>query len=261
MFLTQILESQARVVARSKAERPLPQVFRELDRNLPQLRPFKERFTGDAIGLIAEVKKASPSKGVLCPDFNPGVLGSVYEKAGAAGISVLTEPSYFQGSLEYLRVVKTQTQQTPVLRKDFIIDPYQLAEARLYGADAVLLIVAALTPRSLEYLLDQAQQLGLTPLVEVHNREEVEIALNSGAEVIGINNRNLQTFEVDLATTYRLLESLPESVVKVSESGITKRTDVIELEKAGVNGVLIGEALVTAVDPERKIKELLGVVA
>ncbi|HYH01555.1 MAG TPA: indole-3-glycerol phosphate synthase TrpC [Bacillota bacterium] len=261
MFLSRILETQAAVVARSKAERPLTQIFRELDRNMPELRPFKERLTGDSLRIIAEVKKASPSKGLLCPDFNPEALGTGYERAGAAAISVLTEATYFQGSLEYLQVVKTQTQQTPVLRKDFIIDPYQLAEARLYGADAVLLIVAALTPRSLEQLLREAGRLGLTPLVEVHNLEELQIALASGAEVIGINNRNLQTFEVTLATTYRLLEALPDTVVKISESGITSRADLVALEKAGVNAVLIGEALVTAADPQHKIKGLLGVVS
>lgn len=260
MFLQQILEKQVAVVVRSKARRPLRQLFEELDRASPELRPFKEQLSGATLRLIAEVKQASPSKGRLCQNFNPGALGVSYEQAGAAAISVLTEESYFQGSLEYLKLVKVKTRRTPVLRKEFIIDPYQVVEARVYGADAVLLIVAALTPDWLEQLITETQNLGMTPLVEVHNRDELRIALDCGATVIGINNRDLHTLEVSLETTYRLAADLPAGVIKVSESGISCRNDLINLERAGVNAVLIGEALVTAADPGRKINELLGVV-
>lgn len=258
MFLGRILDKQRAEVARCKNERSLEQIFRELDRNTPVLRPFRERLCGDCIRMIAEIKQASPSKGLLCKDFNPEALGIAYEQAGAAAISVLTEEEYFKGSLDYLRLVKERTKVTPVLRKDFIIDPYQLAEARLVGADAVLLIVAALEPKVLRQLLAETQNLEMCPLVEVHNAEELQIALDTGAPVIGINNRNLHTFEVTLDATYQLVAQIPRDVVKVSESGISTRQHLVELERAGINAVLIGESLVTAGDPGMKIKELLG---
>jgi indole-3-glycerol phosphate synthase len=260
MFLERILAKQAVVVARSKEERPYQQLWRALDNANPELRPFGASLRGDAIRIIAEVKKASPSKGLLRPDFNPETLGKAYETARAAAISVLTEEEFFLGSLDYLKRVKACTTRTPVLRKDFIIDAYQLLESRCCGADAVLLIVAALNQAQLRQLLHETEQLEMTPLVEVHDRNEAMRALDAGATVIGMNNRNLHTFEVKLETTYRLLTELPAAVIKVSESGIATRQDLVQLEAAGVDAVLIGESLVRSVDPGTKIRELRGVV-
>lgn len=262
MFLDEILRSKKIEIAAQKEKRP----FREIERDLyrcPPVRPFEKSLRGDAIRLIAEVKKASPSKGLLCPNFNPAALAKSYESGGAAAISVLTDEKFFQGSLEYLKQVKEATLGTPVLRKDFILDPYQLAQARLAGADGVLLIVAALTKEEFHFLSQEAVSFDLAPLVEVHNEKELDIALEAGARLIGINNRDLTTFEVALGTTYRLLEDIPGScrraITIVSESGIKNRRDIEELALAGVDAVLIGESLVRAEEPERKIHELLGV--
>lgn len=227
----------------------------------PVRRHFKSSISGETIHLIAEIKKASPSKGLLCPGFNPAALARTYERAGAAAISVLTEEKFFQGSLEHLRDVKAETRTTPLLRKDFIIDPYQLLESLVYGADAVLLIVAALSQTELQLLLKEAVAMGLAPLVEIHNRIELERALDSGAEIIGINNRDLKTFEVSLETTFTLLRYIPAETIVVSESGIRGRKDVEEMEKAGVNAILVGESIVTAASPETQIRRLLGRVS
>jgi indole-3-glycerol phosphate synthase len=258
MFLERILAKQTEVVARRKAECSYRKLWQTLENANPELRPFEASLRGDSIRIIAEVKKASPTKGLLCPDFNPAALGSAYEAAGAAALSVLTEEEYFLGSLDYLKQVKTGTVKTPVLRKDFIIDPYHVLEARCYGADAVLLIVAGLSRPQLGHLLYETQQMGMTPLVEAHDREEVARALDAGATVVGINNRNLNTFEVKLDTTFQLLKGMPPEVVKVSESGISARKEMAQLEAAGVDAVLIGEALVRATDPGLKIRELRG---
>jgi indole-3-glycerol phosphate synthase len=258
MFLELILAKQYAAVAQKKGEYPYQQLLADLDANQPVLRPFEASLRSNTIQLIAEVKKASPSKGLLCPHFDPEGLARAYELAGAAAISVLTEEVYFLGSLAHLQQVKACTAHTPVLRKDFIVDPYQLLEARLYGADAVLLIAAALSGSQLEQLRRETEGMGMTPLVEAHNQAEVKKALDAGATVIGINNRNLYTFEVRLATTYQLLAELPATVIKVSESGIATRNDLVQLDEAGVNAVLIGESLVTASDPGAKIRELLG---
>jgi indole-3-glycerol phosphate synthase len=257
MFLDDILSYKRIEIARGKLERPLNLLEQELGECRP-VRPFANRLRGDSIRLIAEVKKASPSKGLLCPDFNPAALAKNYETAGAAAISVLTDQKFFQGSLNYLGQVKRATVQTPVLRKDFIIDPYQLVEARAAGADAVLLIVAALNTHELRLLHQEAVSLDLAPLVEVHNRLELETALEIGANIIGINNRDLQTFAVSLDTTYQLLELLPKEITAVSESGIQNHSDIQELERIGVNAVLIGESIVTAKDPAKQIRALLG---
>jgi indole-3-glycerol phosphate synthase len=268
MFLEEILSYKKVEIAAQKSERPLNILERGLNRCAP-VRPFIKSLRGDfgTIRLIAEVKKASPSKGLLCPNFNPVALAKSYESAGAAGISVLTDGKFFQGSLTFLKQVKEATVKTPVLRKDFIIDPYQLVEARVAGADAVLLIVAALPKAELDFLHKEAISLELAPLVEVHNQAEMELALEVGAKIIGINNRDLKTFEVNLKTTYQLMESLvmmgalPKEITVVSESGIKNHNDIQELAAAGVNAVLVGESIVTATDPEKQIRELLGTVS
>jgi indole-3-glycerol phosphate synthase len=260
MFLEDILNHKKNELKAKKSQQPLDSLYRQISPNIVS-RPFIPALRGNFIRLIAEVKKASPSKGLLCPDFDPVVLGKSYERAGAAAISVLTDERFFQGSIEYLRRVKAETGNTPILLKDFIIDRYQLVEAKLYGADAVLLIVAALTWAELNSLIQEALALGLTPLVEVHNHEELHLALEANAEVIGINNRDLKTFSVNLDTTFKLLEHIPAGITVVSESGIHSHQDVRNLSQAGVHAVLVGESIVTAADPEVKIRELMGVTA
>ncbi|HEY4711686.1 MAG TPA: indole-3-glycerol phosphate synthase TrpC, partial [Dehalococcoidia bacterium] len=200
---------------------------------------------GDHIRLIAEVKQASPSRGVLSPHFNPTELARTYAEGGAAAISVLTEANYFMGNIEHLAAIK-EVVGLPLLRKDFIFDLYQVYESRAYGADALLLIAAILSQEQLKELISLSHSLGLRCLVEVHNEGEVERAVLSEAEIIGINNRDLNTFVVDINTTRRLRPLIPKEKTIVSESGIKSRKDIEKLEKWGVDAVLIGEALVTA---------------
>lgn len=206
--------------------------------------------------LIAEVKRASPSRGVLCPNFNPVELAKKYAQGGAAAISVLTETNYFEGSIDHLAAIR-QESRLPLLRKDFIFDPYQIYESRAYGADALLLIVAILSLEQLEELLRLSHNLGLRCLVEVHSQGEIERALRSQAKIIGINNRDLSTFTIDVNTTRRLLPLIPRGRIVVSESGISSRSDVEKLKRWGVNAVLVGEALVTAGDIVTKVRELI----
>ena len=220
---------------------------------------FASALRGERVQLIAEVKKASPSEGIIRPDFNPVEIAQTYASNGAAAISVLTEAKYFQGSLNHLRDIREALgdRRLPLLRKDFICDPYQVYESRAYGADSLLLIVAMLTPEKLEELFGLSQQLGMDCLVEVHNEAELEIALNSEAGVIGINNRDLSTFNVDLTTTERLRPLIPKDRIVVSESGINNRADLEKLKGWGVDAVLVGEALMSASSIATKMKELL----
>ena len=217
---------------------------------------FALALSGDHTRLIAEVKRASPSRGILCPDFNPVELAKSYARSGAAAISVLTEAKYFEGSIDHLAAIREKT-NLPLLRKDFIFDPYQVYESRAYGADALLLIVAILSQEQLGELLRLSHSLGLSCLVEVHDQAEVERALLSQAKIIGINNRNLNTFTVDISTTHQLRPLIPQERIVVSESGIRSREDIEKLKEWRVNAVLLGEALVTAADIHSKIKELL----
>ena len=211
---------------------------------------------GEHTRLIAEVKRASPSRGILCPDFNPVELAKSYAQGGATAISVLTEANYFEGSLDHLAAVREEV-SLPLLRKDFIFDPYQIYESRAYGADALLLIVAILSQEQFEELLWLSRSLGLSCLVEVHSEDEVERALLSQAKIIGINNRDLNTFTVDIKTTRRLRPLIPPERMVVSESGIGSRGDIEKLKGWGVNAVLVGEALVTASDVPAKVRELI----
>ena len=217
---------------------------------------FASALSGDGTHLIAEVKRASPSRGILCPNFNPVALAKTYANGGAVAISVLTEVNYFKGNLDHLAAIREEV-SLPLLRKDFIFDQYQVYESRAYGADALLLIIAILSQEQLEELLSLSRNLGLSCLVEVHNKDEVERALSSSAKIIGINNRNLNTFKVDINTTRRLRPLIPKDRIVVSESGISNRSDVEKLKKWGVNTVLVGEALVTADDIPAKMKELI----
>lgn len=253
MILEEIVAEKRQEVERKK--RSLPAAALKERPRQPAL-DLARALSGDSVKLIAEVKKASPSKGLLCPDFNPVALAVTYARHGAAAISVLTEVNHFQGSLEYLAAIK-QAVSTPVLRKDFIFDEYQVYESAAGGADAILLIAAILSRQQLEELLALSRSLGLGCLVEVHDENEVEKALLGGAEIIGINNRDLNTFAVDIDTTRRLRPLIPEGRIVVSESGINNRDDIRRMKEWGINAVLVGEALVTASNIPAKMEELL----
>jgi len=207
--------------------------------------------------VIAEVKRASPSKGLIAEKFHPVRIAREYQRGGASAISCLTDEPFFRGHLEHLAAIR-EAVSLPLLRKDFILEEIQLEEARAFGADAVLLIVAALKPQRLLELIRAAKTLGLEALVEVHEEEELEIALTAGAEIIGINNRNLKTFEVDLGTTIRLAQKVPKGVPVVAESGIKGPEDLKLLKEANVRAALIGETLMRAEDKAAKLKELLS---
>ena len=258
MILDKIVADVAVDLAEKKKRVPLAEMIQMASAQSPAL-DFGAALRGEKVRLIAEVKKASPSRGIICPDFNPVAIAETYAANGAAAISVLTEPKYFQGNLDYLRNIKKalSARPLPLLRKDFIFDPYQIYEARAYGADCVLLIVAILSPEKLTELLQLSRQLGMMNLVEVHNAAETEIAVKSGAGIIGINNRDLNTFKVDLKTTSKLRPLIPPDRLVVSESGIKNRRDMEKLQEWGINAALIGEALMIAPDIAAKMKELL----
>jgi indole-3-glycerol phosphate synthase len=235
----------------------------ELEKRIADMPPPRD-FAGALLvaprpALIAEVKKASPSKGVIRYDFDPVEIAQIYAENGAACLSVLTDEPYFQGHLSYLRDIRKVTDK-PLLRKDFLIDEYQLLEAREAGADAVLLIEAALTSAEMEWLLEGANHLGMAAIVEVHNAEELDSALQTPARLIGINNRDLHLFRTTLQTTLDLMPRVPADRLVISESGINRRADVEKLAAAGVHAVLVGEALMREKDIAAKMRELLGVV-
>ncbi|MFO0754159.1 MAG: indole-3-glycerol phosphate synthase TrpC [Thermodesulfovibrionales bacterium] len=223
-------------------------------------RDFREavrRKSDAALRLIAELKKASPAKGLIRKDFDPVPIASLYERKGADALSVLTEEDFFQGRLSFLGEVRRKT-ALPLLRKDFIFDEYQLYEARVNGADALLLIAALLERSQAQDYLHLASELGLQVLFEVHDEEELEKALRVNAEIIGINNRNLRTLAIDLSTTLRLRKEVPPGRIVVSESGIRTRSDVERLREAGVDALLVGTSLMQAEDIGGKIDELMG---
>ncbi len=218
---------------------------------------FEKALRSKDTAFICEVKKASPSKGLIAEEFDPVQIAKSYEVAGAAAISVLTEPEFFMGNNDYLTQVN-QNVTIPVLRKDFTIDEYQLYEAKVIGADAVLLICALLDTETIKAYLAVCDDLGLSAIVEAHNEKEVLSALNAGAKIIGVNNRDLQTFEVDLNTSIRLREQIPDNVLFVAESGIQTAQDIQALKGAGVDAVLIGETLMRSENKRAKLTELRG---
>jgi indole-3-glycerol phosphate synthase len=223
----------------------------------PDGRGFVERLSRPStLNVIAECKRRSPSRGVLRADYDPASIAAAYASAGAAAISVLTEPAFFDGSLDHLRAVRDRV-TVPVLRKDFVIDPSQLADAVACGADAVLLIVAALDAGTLAALHREATAMGLAALVEVHDRSELAVALDAGPRVIGVNNRNLRTLQVDSASCLDLVGEIPDEIVAVAESGLRSHADLIRLRDAGYDAFLVGERLVTEDDPGRALCELL----
>jgi len=253
--LDEIITKKKKGVEQRKKILPLAQLKKRIAQRKPPL-DFSLALQGKHIGLIAEVKQASPSRGVLCPNFNPTEMATIYAQGGANAISVLTEVNYFKGSIDHLAAIR-EVVKLPLLRKDFIFDPYQVYESRAYGADALLLIVAILSQEQFKELLSLSHSLGLRCLVEVHNETDVERALLSGAEIIGINNRDLYTFTVDINTTGQLRPLIPQQKIVVAESGIKNRKDIEKLMDWRVKAVLVGEALVTANNILTKMKELM----
>jgi len=253
--LDEIIARKKKEVEQRKKILPLAQLKKRIAQQKSPL-DFTFALKGEPMRLIAEVKQASPSRGVLCPNFNPAELATTYAQVGANAISVLTEVNYFKGSIDYLAAIR-EVVKLPLLRKDFIFDPYQVYESRAYGADALLLIVAILSQEQLKELFLLSHSLGLKCLVEVHNETDVERALLSEAEIIGINNRDLNTFTVDINTTGQLRPLIPRQKIVVAESGIKSRKDIEKLKGWSVNAVLIGEALVTANNILTKMEELM----
>jgi indole-3-glycerol phosphate synthase len=256
-LLEEIVAYKRQVVSEALEQFPLEEIC-QLDESAPAPPSFPAALAaGGDVAIIAEIKKASPSKGLIRADFDPVAIAEVYEANGASAISVLTDEKYFQGCADYLTQVSNVV-DIPVLRKDFVIDTYQIYEARAIGAAALLLITAILEPEQLGEYRELCDEIGLDALIEVHTQEEVAIALESGAEIIGINNRDLHTFETDLNTTTDLIDRIPEEVLVVTESGIHSREDVVRLRDAGVNALLVGECLMREPDIGRKLRELLG---
>lgn len=265
-FLDRLVAATLEEVKKREAETPLERLMEAAARQRPA-RDFIAAVRGPRLRLIAEIKRASPSRGDLDPTLVSAPLARVYQDAGAAAISVLTESRLFKGSLSDLAGAASAV-DIPVLRKDFVLSAYQVYEARAFGADAVLLIAAILSDEQLASLVDITQGLAMAALIEVHDEAELNRVLETigsslrrgGAEslALGINNRNLANFAVDLQTTLRLRPCVPEDITLVSESGISSRDDVLKLEAAGVHAVLVGEALVTSGDPRARIRELLG---
>jgi indole-3-glycerol phosphate synthase len=258
MILDTIVSHKKEEVFASICARPLS-ILKELIQAQPAPRGFAEALTrdrGTQAAIIAEVKKASPSKGVIREQFDPVAIALDYEQHGAAAISVLTERRFFQGSPEYLTAIKKHT-TIPVLRKDFLFDVYQIYEARALGADALLLIAAILEKEKIRELLYLTGDLGMDALVEVHTREELDLVLATGARIIGINNRNLNTFQTDCATTVELAQAIPGDRIVVSESGIASRADIRMLRSSGVDAFLIGESLMRQESPGARLAELI----
>ncbi len=258
MILQEIAERTKQRVAERMEQKPLDMVKAEalaLDANTGF--PFEKALGGGEISFICEVKKASPSKGIIAEDFPYLEIARDYERAGAAAISCLTEPYWFKGSDEYLREIAAEV-KIPVLRKDFTVHEYMIYEAKLLGASAVLLICAILSPEQLRRYMDIAHSLGLSALVEAHDEDEVKMALSAGARIIGVNNRDLKTFTVDINNSARLRKLVPEDRLFVSESGIKTAEDIERLRSNGTNAVLIGETLMRSPDKKQMLDELRG---
>lgn len=262
-ILTRIFESKAAALAREEAAEPLDAVRRRAAARRPERRRFLDAIrqaAGPAI--VGEIKRASPSAGLIARNFDPAKTAAIYQTAGVDCISVITESDHFLGELGYVDVVRAQT-RVPLLRKDFLSTPYQIAQSAAHGADAVLLIVAALDDAQLRRCMDEASQFGLDVLVEVHDESELARALSLGATLVGINNRNLRTFETDLAVSEFLLPGVPRGVTAISESGMREPDDILRLHRAGARGFLVGESLMRSDDPAgliQSLKNALGVL-
>lgn len=257
-LLRTIVAATGRIVEIRRAREPFAMLEQRATAGRPRGAAF-ESALADAgrVNVIAECKRRSPSRGVLAASYDPVAIARQYQSGGAAAISVLTEPTFFDGSLEHLTAVRAAV-TIPLLRKDFVVDEYQLFEARAAGADAILLIVAALAQDALCRLQQRAWDLGLAALVEVHDHEELRRAIDSGARIIGVNNRNLRTLAVDVEASYRLAVQIPSGVVAVSESGLQSRADLEKLAAAGYRAFLIGERFMTDRDPAAAIRALIA---
>lgn len=258
MILDTLAEATRRRVEKQKKEKDFCTLRREAE-EMPRDREgcFRKALGRPGLNFITEVKKASPSKGLIAPDFPYVAIARQYEALGAAAISVLTETDYFLGSDQYLQEIR-QAVETPLLRKDFTLDDYMVYQAKTLGADAILLIASLLSGSQLQEYRLLAESLGMDALVEAHDQEEVERALRSGARVIGVNNRNLKDFTVDIGNSLRLRALVPADIPFVAESGIKSRQQTVQLEQVGVNGVLIGETLMRSQDMKAALAELRG---
>jgi indole-3-glycerol phosphate synthase len=256
MFLAKILKGKKEEVAGQKGLLPLSDLKQRLA-EVPFPLDFKGALRSRSCALIAEVKRSSPSKGRIREDFNPVAIASLYEENGAAAVSVVTESRYFEGRPSFLAAIRNFV-QIPLLRKDFIIDPYQIYETRFLGADAVLLIARILEATRLREFIGLSSELGLSSLVEIHDEADLEKAVSAGAEVIGINNRDLSTFVTDLGVSLRLAPLVPSGFLVISESGIRSRGDIDRLISAGIQGFLVGETLMRERDVAGKMRELLA---
>jgi indole-3-glycerol phosphate synthase len=258
-LLHAIVAATERIVELRRDREPVARLEQRAGAASPDGARFVEQLgRAGCLNVIAECKRRSPSKGVLAATYDPAAIAQQYERGGAAAISVLTEPTFFDGALDHLAAVRRRV-SLPLLRKDFIVDDYQLLEARASGADAVLLIVAALKQADLVRLQRGAWDCGLAALVEVHDEAELARAIDSGARVVGVNNRNLRTLQVDVDASFRLAAKLPQGVVAVSESGLQSRADLERLTAAGYNAFLIGERFMTDKDPASAIRNLIGI--
>ncbi len=262
-MLSKIIKSKKEEVEYLKTKIPVSELKSKI-RDMEETRGFLKALKKDegqkerTTKIIAEIKKASPSKGVIREDFNPFKIAEIYQENGASAISVITDKLYFQGDINYIPDIK-KIVTLPLLRKDFIIHEYQIFEARAYGADAFLLIAGILEKNQMKDYIHIGSEVGMPALVEVHKKNELNDVLSVKANLIGINNRDLDTFKVDIKTTEKLMEYIPEGITVVSESGIEKRDDILHLEEIGVDAFLIGESLMKEKDIGRKLKELIGI--
>jgi indole-3-glycerol phosphate synthase len=255
-ILDRIVETRRESVARRKCVLPEAALKIAVKENALPPRDFPGALSRPGINIISELKKASPSRGLLRPNFTPALLAAGFEQAGAVALSVLTEENFFSGSIADLKEARRAT-KIPILRKDFIVDPWQVWETRAVGADSFLLIAAVLNDAVLRELLDLGRSLQMEPLVEVHSREELDRVLSAGAQMIGVNNRNLRDLSVHLETSFELVEAIPEDCIAVSESGLRTREDLAQLRKAGFDAFLIGEHFMQQADPALALRELL----
>jgi indole-3-glycerol phosphate synthase len=259
-LLRAIVDGTRRIVETRREKEPLDRLATRAEAKRPHGASFEAALgRPDRINVIAECKRRSPSKGVLAENYEPAAVAGAYERGGAAAISVLTEPTFFDGALEHLAAVR-EAVRVPLLRKDFMVDEYQLHEARANGADAVLLIVAALEQSRLASLHVRAGELELAALVEVHDEAELTRAIDAGARIVGVNNRNLRTLAVDVEASHRLARLIPKGVIAVSESGLRSRAELDQLRDEGYRAFLIGERFMTDPDPARAIGDLTGVL-
>jgi indole-3-glycerol phosphate synthase len=255
-FLEKILSSKKEVIGKKKSIIPEAALRKRIEAARPPISLKSAIQKARGMAIIAEMKKASPSRGVICEKYNPNQIGISYARNGATALSILTDEKFFQGSIDHVSQIRSEI-DIPILRKDFIIDPYQILEARAYGADAILLIIAALDALNLRNLLREIHAFGMDALIEVHNQQELDRALDADGTLIGINNRNLESFKVDLATTEQLAPLIPEGFIIVAESGIHTVYDAQRMQKAGVDALLIGTHFMGHISPGKALATFL----